>query len=991
MTIRILQRPLITLLAIAVLMAASLPAGAITSVNQNDLYEIALPEFGFLNQDGYDRDMGSLQTTRAMESRYGGKWSVYAWNALSGTPRHLFGSSIQMTDAVRSAEDLEAIARQVIAANADVLRADNAQLRLHAAPHALGKWVAHFQQTHDGLDVWQAKVRVAFSDTGKLLLMGSDYYSNVNVNTTPSLPGGTAIAIATGDLPYNPATDRIEGQPELLILPVPVSENGVEHHLVWRLKVRTENPLGAWMTHVDAHSGEILWRYNDIHFDFGGDTETDAQVYGICDGITVKPMPYVDITVSGVGSTTSDVNGDWNVAGGSGSATVSATLYGPYVYVTNYNGAEAAFSGTAAAGVPFTVDWDGSNARQDERDTFDATNHIHDFFDLFDPSFGYTNIRMHAYVNRTDGYCPGNAWWDGNINFCAAGGAYNNTGELQQVVHHEFGHGVQDYILGSQGSQGLGEGNGDILGNIITQDPIIGRGFYVGNCVSGIRNSDNNLVYPDDVVGQEIHYAGQVIAGFNWDAMVLLQDMYGGGANWDSPGTVLSAERWHYGRVLLHPNTQPDQVFATFFADDDNGNMDDGTPHHDIFCEAAANHNFDCPEILVGVFISHANLPYTPDTAQGYDVVGDAISLGGGIILPGSVSVFHRTNGGLFNQVPMSATGNPDEYMGTIPAQPFGSVVEYYLEASNDLGASGTSPRNAPTDLHYFQVDDEFVDEMEIATAWSLGTGGDDTASTGNWERADPQGTSYGGTPLQPEDDHTPAGTDCWVTGAAAGSGAGSFDVDGGITTLYSPRFDLVGASDVSFSYWRYYSNNLGNNTDDTWIVQLTNDDGANWVDVENMTTSPNAWEQIVVNLVDFFADPGLIQLRYIASDLGQGSLVEALVDDFILMGTFDLTPVDDGLTVKFVTNLAQNSPNPFNPKTEIRFSLEQAGRASLKVYDAQGRQLITLIDGPLDAGEQRLTWNGNDDSGNRLASGVYFYRLETETQVISKRMVLLK
>ena len=100
---------------------------------------------------------------------------------------------------------------------------------------------------------------------------------------------------------------------------------------------------------------------------------------------------------------------------------------GPYVTVANYNGAEAAFSGTAAENVPFTVRFDDTNARHDERDTFDAVNDIHDFFELFAPGFAYTNAHINAYVNRTDGYCPGNAWWDGTINFCAGSSQYGNT------------------------------------------------------------------------------------------------------------------------------------------------------------------------------------------------------------------------------------------------------------------------------------------------------------------------------------------------------------------------------------------------------------------------------------------------------------------------------------------------------------------------------------------------------------------------------------
>ncbi|MBM4119130.1 hypothetical protein FJ251_15610, partial [bacterium] len=642
---RIIGNPAGALFVAAALLLAAGSALAFTPVSQNDLYEIRLPAYNTLGAQSYGRDVGMLQTAQALEARYGGRWSVYAWNNLSNTPRHAYGTSVQLAGAVSGPAGLETLARQVIAANADVLRADNANLRLESTPHALGKWVAHFQQTFGGIDVEGAQVRVAISDTGKLLLMGSDYHRAIDLSTAPNLGAAAAEAIAIQALPFDPATDSVTEKPRLLVLPVAIGDSEVEYHLVWRLTVKTYEPFGKWVTDVDAHSGDILQRLNDVHFAYGGSTQVEAQVYGYCDGSTITTMPYLTINVSGIGSTNSDAAGNWTIAGTGGARTVTAALTGPYVRVFNQNGAEAAFSGTALENVPLTVSFLDANARQDERDTFDAVNDIHDFFDLFDSTFGYTNTYINAYVNRTDGYCPGNAWWDGTINFCAAGGGYGNTGEMQQVVHHEFGHGVQNAILGGQGSEGLGEGNSDILGNLITQDPIIGRGFYVGNCVSGIRNSDNNLQYPADVVGQPIHYAGQVIAGFNWDAMVLLQDLYGGGS-WNSPGTVESAERWHFGRVLLHPNTQPDQVFATFFADDDNDNMDDGTPHHEIFCEAATNHGFDCPEVLVGVFVYHMSRPYSGNQNIGYPVIGQAVSLGGGAIVAGSVQLHYRVNGG---------------------------------------------------------------------------------------------------------------------------------------------------------------------------------------------------------------------------------------------------------------------------------------------------------------------------------------------------------
>ncbi len=962
------------------------PAAGFSPASQNETYEIALPEFDMEGYQSPERTAGSLQVSNILQDRYNGNWRVHSWNSQTGAPRWVYGTSVRVADRILDATDVERLARQVISENRDVLRADPSELRLTSTPHAMGKWTAHFQQTWNGIDVHGATVRVLFSESGKLMLMGSDFQPSIELSPIPVYSAAQATEIARSALPFNPATDRIEGEATLLVLPVPLSETQVEHHLVWRIRVRTEDPLGAWMTHVDAHTGEIIWRYNDIHFAYNGTTSAPVQIYGYCDGITETFLPYLRINVSGVGTVYSDVAGNWSINGSGGDRAVTSDLYGLYVDVNNMGGDQAAFAGTAQENVPLNVRFDDANAQHDERDTYLAVNQVHDFFQLFDPSFSYCNTRITANVSR-NATC--NAYWDGTINFYREGGGCANTGELQQVVHHEFGHGIQNAILGGQGSQGLGEGNSDINGNLITQDPIIGRGFYLDNCVSGIRNSVNNYIYPDDVVGEEIHFAGQVIAGFNWDAMVGLQLQYG-----MEQGTIMSAERWHFGRVLMHPNTQPDQVLATFIADDDNDNLDDGTPNHAIFCQAATNHGFACPAILVGVFIYHTAHPYTGDNLQGYDVTMTAVSLPDGEwdIVANSTAIHYRVNGGDFSDVAMSPTGNPDEFSGVIPAQPYGSIVEYYISAMDTGNNLGTSPIDAPTSLHYFQVNDEFPDDMEIVTAWTGGADGDN-ASSGRWVQADPVGTTYNGQQVQPENDHTTdPGHICWITGnGSVGGAAGEADVDGGKTTLLSPSFDLTDATQVQVSYWKYYTNDKGNAPgQDYWQVGVTNDDGATWTPIENTLTSTNAWVENVFDLFTYVPDPGVVQFRFIAEDSGSGSLVEAGVDDFSLTAVFNTADAED-FNVRLVAGLGPNTPNPFGPQTDIRFRLAEAGPVSLAVYDATGRRVKSLAEGTMVAGDYSLRWDGTDQAGHSLSAGVYFCRLEAGGRTFSSRMMLVK
>ena len=88
---------------------------------------------------------------------------------------------------------------------------------------------------------------------------------------------------------------------------------------------------------------------------------------------------------------------------------------------------------------------------------------------------------------------------------------------------------------------------------------------------------------------------------------------------------------------------------------------------------------------------------------------------------------------------------------------------------------------------------------------------------------------------------------------------------------------------------------------------------------------------------------------------------------------------------------LGQNYPNPFNPRTQIEFYLPEATTAEIVVHDVLGRAVKTLIDEPCQEGTLTVTWDGTDDNGTRLPSGVYFYKLQTEREARVKKMILVK
>lgn len=315
-------------------------------------------------------------------------------------------------------------------------------------------------------------------------------------------------------------------------------------------------------------------------------------------------------------------------------------------------------------------------------------------------------------------------------------------------------------------------------------------------------------------------------------------------------------------------------------------------------------------------------------------------------------------------------------------------------------GRDGAGLETQHESLSLYIAESAYSTDAELPgdPGWQLGVAGDG-ASSGLWVQADPVGTDYNGLNVQPEDDHTDApGVACYVTGNAnPGDGAGTEDVDDGCTTLVTPVFDLSQVDEAFVSYWRWYGEG-GLSTDDDFVVEASNDGGASWVELERVVENQNSWQRVSVALTTLddgqFGLTDQVLVRFLACDFNDGGLVEAAIDDFEI-ATFVGNPalgVDDE-TPGAVARLAlhQNRPNPFNPATEISFALPHAASVDLAVYTVNGRRVATLVNQDLDAGEHRVIWDGRDTTGQRVASGAYFYRLNAGGEVQVKRMSLVK
>ena len=320
----------------------------------------------------------------------------------------------------------------------------------------------------------------------------------------------------------------------------------------------------------------------------------------------------------------------------------------------------------------------------------------------------------------------------------------------------------------------------------------------------------------------------------------------------------------------------------------------------------------------------------------------------------------------------------------TLPSSVYDLRVRRYgYRIPDDVTVSITASQTTTQDL---QLDPGAVfEDFASPAGWTIDS--DFETTSGFWEFGEPVGTYSGGIPFQTELDHTLNPEDqCAVTGNSGGA-LGGDDVDGGATRLISPVYDLSAMSEPHVFYYRWYAVNA---QDDDWEVEATSNGGASWTLLETSEIHEPFWKGIDVDLTGLFASYATIQFRFTAQDPPPGQLVEAALDDFTV---YDNGGNPTGVHLPSATGrlrleLAQNFPNPFPADTRIRFTVPAEQHVVLSVFDVRGARVATLVDGKLEPGPHEVSWNGGTITGGTAASGVYFYKLQTKSEIRTRKML---
>ncbi|MFZ1731930.1 MAG: T9SS type A sorting domain-containing protein [Bacteroidota bacterium] len=936
-------------------------------------------------------------------------WNI-RYDDLRATPHRAWGRGIAI-DGFSSINLLNApqAGRQFIENNASVLNLDPRNLRMLSSEIVSGKVYQKYTQVYNGIDVLFSYVDLRISDRGKVFMFGSDYNNGISVDPTPTVARDAAREFAKAGLPYSPSNDNITGG-TLYILPLRYADH-IDYRLVYNFQVRS-SVEEVWDTYVDAHSGTIVWRANLITHLHGG--EGPNAMANVVNGrvmITVFPESYLDapqvvpmagayVWVAGKMYTTG-ADGRFSAdLGASTTGQLIAKMSGPYVSVrrddtTRVSGgtpANAMQSMTVAAGQDLEIVWDNTNSISSERNTFYHMNLVREFARSLDTSPNLSNL---------DAQIPGlveiasecNAFFDGRgVNFFQSSLSCGNTGEIASVIHHELGHGIHIWLTTKLTGRGpvdgsLKEAIADMTTNLLTDDPRIGVGFLKGSPDNGIiRNSDNTRRYPENVIN-EIHDDGMILTGAVWDVRKALG--------------IAHTSRLYMDAMYGAPDgsslgeTLADYFLEFLLADDNDGDLSNGTPNSEVIIAAFNAHGIPGSAIIV----LHQGMPDQNSVTEPYEITGVARIAGNidlNLLHIVQVDVVYSVNDWQSSErMTVEYRQATQSFIGSFPPQKAGTIVRYYIEVFDNFGSSLREPMNAPTGSYLFLVgyerryyhDGESTDDYRVLT----------DATTGEWVRAAPVGTwntalgKEGEVPyVQPNEDNTPGTgkTKCWVTGnAARGAGLGDNDVDDGETVLNSADIDLTGMVQPVLRYYRWYSNDAGATPGtDYWTVRISSDGGSSWGILERTKQSDASWQPKVFVLRDYVSMTPTMSLRFIAADDDPGSLIEAAVDDIEVLDINQALVGVENEPVSLSLQLEQNYPNPFNPTTTISFTIPSATEVKLVVYNSYGQEIASLINARMNEGRHSVSFNAGE-----LPSGLYMYELRANNVRLTRKMMLLE
>ncbi|HVP09779.1 MAG TPA: hypothetical protein VMV94_01175 [Phycisphaerae bacterium] len=380
-----------------------------------------------------------------------------------------------------------------------------------------------YRQYKDGIPVYGADVRMLVVNEPPFpLVLANSTLCDLSDFTVPQAANVDVGAAYAAALAFEPGLNNF-GPSEVVVWPDLDNKPHAPQLAITFVAsgVSSNDEPKMWRFVCSAATGEILHTENMILF-----TDVSGNVSGLattipkaeqCNPEVSTPMRYATVSISGGSSVYADANGNFTIPNsGTSAVTVQSPMGGRYFTMSTASGSLETLSMSVTPPGPANFTHNAANNSENIRAQVNAyvqANIVRDWVLVQNPSYPtiYTQTGFGLNVMLTGGYCPGNAWYDGSsLNFCLAASGYGDTA-FSNVVHHEYGHHV--VACGGSGQDQYGEGVGDCLAVLLSDDPQLGIGFYTSDCTNGIRNANNTMQYP---CTSDIHTCAQLLSGCIW-------------------------------------------------------------------------------------------------------------------------------------------------------------------------------------------------------------------------------------------------------------------------------------------------------------------------------------------------------------------------------------------------------------------------------------------------------------------------------------------
>jgi hypothetical protein len=578
--------------------------------------------------------------------------------------------------------------------NAAALRVDPSELAGNGrvTPHQEGTVIQiHLPRVVNGVPVRDSYL-TAVINHGNLVLFGAHQWGDIDVPTVPEISESAALAAAQTHV--DPFTiDGAWGKSELVVVPLAGRQDpkrsarvSYTHRLAWVLRPSFSGDLGHYEALVDAQTGELLSFEDTNRY-----AEVKGGVYPVTnDGISPDgveqagwPMPYDNISTTG-GTVTSDTGGNFTAATGNRTSNLS----GQFVRINDNCGLISLTTtgdidfGTSGGTDCTTPGFGGAGNTHASRTGFHELNKIIEMGRSHLP--GNTWLQQQLTSNMNINQTCNAFWGGGTVNFYRSGGGCANTGEIAGVFDHEWGHGLDDNDAVPTIASPSGEGIADIYTALRLNDSCIGRNFQSSPCsgngdpcltCTGVRDIDylkrasgqpHDYSWSNANCGGSVHCVGGVYSEAVWSLWKrkLQQAPYNYDNNtaWEIVNrlTFIGAGNtgtWFSGGPPNGGCAAGSGYMNYLAADDDNGNLNDGTPHMMAIWES-----FNDQEIACGTpTVQDAGCASTPTTAPVVTATPSdkSVSLSWGAVAGATSYEVFRTEGVFacdFGKVKLGAT-----------------------------------------------------------------------------------------------------------------------------------------------------------------------------------------------------------------------------------------------------------------------------------------------------------------------------------------------